>query len=587
MTTPSYLLKVVAGPDEGASIDVDARVRTIGRARDVDMVLRDLSVSRRHVQVAASAAGVRVVLCAGAAPFVVDGQPLDTIDARPGDRVVIGNTVIVIFAAPAEADASATAPSERLDIRTLLTGAAADVRGLAAAHALIEALDAADEREAAEAAVLRWAATHAHASAIDVTSGEPHPSGFDAASAAPRDAEVLERAGDDGQTTIIAVPAPGDASTWVTFTCRIPPERVSDSLRRMLVVAGRLAGSALTRVRRLEAADQEKAELRALSVGSARAFLGTSPAAQDLARLIPRLAASDAVVLLQGETGAGKTFVARLIHESGARKSEPLRIINCATIPENLLENELFGHDKGAFTGAVGVHHGALEAAGRGTVFLDEIGELPLACQAKLLSVLDERRFQRLGSNRPITLHARVLAATNRDLEAMVKNKTFRGDLYYRLGAVRVTVPALRDRAADLPLLARQILSDYAASAGRRIDGFSPAALRRIVQYPWPGNVRELRNAIEHAVVLGDGPLVEPTDFPTALQGPPEDPPDDALPTVLRLPARLAWVERCAIEAALRETGGNRTRAAALLGIHRQTLYNKLNEAEGDGDKVK
>jgi len=274
MTVAPYVLRVVGGPDDGASVDVGDRVRTVGRARDVDLVLRDLSVSRRHVQVAAAASGVRFVRCAGAAPFVVDGRPLDTIDAAPGARVVLGNTVLAVFAA----DDAAGGPAphgERLEIRTLLTGAAADVRGLAAAHELIVALDLAEERCAAEGAVLAWAAAHAHATAIDVTS-EPEPSGFDARAASG--AEIHERAAPGGESTLIAVPAPGDASAWVTFTCRVAEERVSDSLRRMLVVAGRLAGSALTRVRKLEIAEQEKAALRALSVGSARAFLGASPA---------------------------------------------------------------------------------------------------------------------------------------------------------------------------------------------------------------------------------------------------------------------------------------------------------------------
>jgi two-component system response regulator HydG len=347
--------------------------------------------------------------------------------------------------------------------------------------------------------------------------------------------------------------------------------------RRSLVVAGGVCALAIGRLYALRAVEEDRDLMRSQALGRARGFLGASPAAQRISKLLPRLAASESCVLLLGETGSGKTFVARLLHEASDRAQEPFRVINCAAIPESLLESELFGSERGAFTGAVTARAGAFEAAGAGTILLDEVAELPLSSQAKLLGVLEERRFQRIGSNREIVLRARVLAATNRDLSAMVEAGTFRRDLYYRLSVVSIPVPALRERPEDIALLAQQVLGDLAATASRRVRGFTPAALEAIQRYPWPGNVRELRNAVERAIVLGEGDLIDVADLPEIITAAGNTGTvDPAEPTLVRLPANLAWLEERAIEAALAATSGNRTRAAALLGIHRMTLVKKL-----------
>jgi len=457
------------------------------------------------------------------------------------------------------------------NIPSLLTGVAADVRGLAAIFALNEALLAAVDAPAIEAALASWAKVNAECDTTEVVeAGGKPPEATD-----PK--PVVETAASDGGTRIL-VPTDGAPTRWFAFTTKVAPHRVTDSLRRLLVLAAALCASRLVQSSLLRAAEEQGESFRRQAVGSAHAFLGSSAAAEQLARMIPKLAASDVTVLLLGETGVGKTFVARLIHESGPRKGEPLRIINCASIPENLIESELFGHERGAFTGAVSTQRGVFETAGGGTLLLDEVGELPLAGQAKLLRVLEDRRFERIGSNRALHLNARIIAATNRDLESMVATGAFRSDLFFRLSILRAVVPPLRERGDDLLLLARRILADLASGAGRRIDGFSPDALEAIRRYPWPGNVRELRNVIEHALVLGDGPVLEASDFPAAVRYTPRAAADAfgaEEPTLVELPMNEELLHVKNREAALLRSAGNKTRAAALLGIRRTTLYKK------------
>jgi DNA-binding NtrC family response regulator len=452
-----------------------------------------------------------------------------------------------------------------------MTGVGADVRGVVSLMTLVDALDAAADEDAMTAALKRWGADFLSATDAFLSSGTGDVALEIPSTEAPA---LVERPGSTPQTTLLSAPAHHAEAAWLTFTCDTAKSPLTATMRRLAVVAGRLTALAVTRQRALRRAEEERESFRQAAVGTARSFLGTSPAAIEVAKLVPRLAASDAIVLLEGETGVGKTFLARLLHDGGPRASEALRVINCAAIPETLIESELFGHERGAFTGAATARAGALESAGRGTVLLDEIGELPLASQAKLLRVLEEKRFERLGSNRPIRLEARVLAATNRDLAEMVEAGTFRRDLFYRIAVVKLRVPPLRDRGDDLVMLASRILADLAQSAGRRVEGFSPAALEAIRRYAWPGNVRELRNAIERALVVGEGRWLEPGDLPETLHGATAPQPTDEM--LVRLPARLDELEARGIQAALRATRGNQRQAALLLGISRMTLYRKL-----------
>jgi transcriptional regulator with GAF, ATPase, and Fis domain len=289
----------------------------------------------------------------------------------------------------------------------------------------------------------------------------------------------------------------------------------------------------------------------------------------DKVRLV---APTDATVLIDGETGTGKELIARAIHSSSQRRDKPLIKINCAALPTGLVESELFGHEKGAFTGAIARHTGRFELADGGTIFLDEVGELPAEAQAKLLRVLQEREFDRVGGTAPKKVDVRVIAATNRDLLKAVREKAFREDLYYRLSVFPLALPPLRERSEDIPLLASFLLDKFAARVGKRFEGIDARTLRRLMAYPWPGNVRELENVLERAVILATGPMLEVD--PDVLGQPGAKPAG-------RPSAALEDVERDHILAVLRQTKwvieGPRG-AATVLGLHPNTLRSRLKK---------
>ena len=293
-------------------------------------------------------------------------------------------------------------------------------------------------------------------------------------------------------------------------------------------------------------------------------IVGSSPAMQRVFRMVRQAAPTDATVLLEGPSGTGKELVARAIHNLSPRAKGPFVAVELAAISPSLLEAELFGHEKGAFTGAVARRVGRFEAANHGTIFLDEISEMPLEIQVKLLRVLQEREFQRLGSNDSVKTDIRIVAATNRDLAAYVRAGKFREDLYYRLNVIDLHLPALKDRAGDIPLLVGRFLKEF---GGKTI---SPEAMKLLEAYPWPGNVRELRNAVEKMCVLS----------PTGEIGE-EDVPDEMKrggARTLSTAGTLEETEKEKILAVLEEVGGNRTKAAERLGISRRTIYRKLEE---------
>jgi two-component system response regulator HydG len=303
-------------------------------------------------------------------------------------------------------------------------------------------------------------------------------------------------------------------------------------------------------------------------------IIGMSPRMQRVYKLIQKVAQHSYPVLILGESGTGKELVAHSIHFSGPRKNRPFAPVDCSSLVPTLIESELFGYVKGAFTGAQHTKQGLFESAGDGTLFLDEIGDLPIDLQAKLLRALQEREIKPVGSNERIGIRARVIAATNRDLESAIRSGSFRQDLYFRLNVVQIKLPPLRERKADIPLLVTTFLEKFSDPA-RPIHTISEDAMRRIVAYDWPGNIRELENAIERAVALGSGPILHAGDLPSNLQYTPPEKLNDVDELV-----PLEILERRAIFRALQETSGDKLAAARLLGIGKTTLYRKLKQYE-------
>jgi two-component system response regulator HydG len=307
--------------------------------------------------------------------------------------------------------------------------------------------------------------------------------------------------------------------------------------------------------------------------------IGSSPAFRRMTTLVEQVADSSATVLVQGESGTGKELVASAIHQRSARRKGPFVAVNCAALPETLLESELFGYEKGAFTGAATRKEGRFELADGGTLFLDEVADLSPVTQPKILRVLQEGEFERLGATKTIRVDVRIVAATNQDLGQMVKEKRFREDLYYRLNVITINVPPLRERREDIRVLAQHFLRIYAAKNNRTLEGFTDEAMRRLEAHAWPGNVRELENVVERGVVLARGALMDTGELPEEIAG--ATPLPEGVLTV-RIGTPLAEVGARLLDATLRATKGNKTLTAKLLGIDPRTVSRKLERQDGD-----
>jgi len=332
------------------------------------------------------------------------------------------------------------------------------------------------------------------------------------------------------------------------------------SLERLLVM-----------LRNATAANALEAENKRLKPALPFAVIGRSRPMRNLMAEVERAAGSAARVLIQGENGTGKELVARALHAAGPRRDQPFVAVNCAAIPEELVESELFGHERGAFTGATQARRGRFEEAHGGTLFLDEVGDLSPRAQTKLLRVLQEGELTRVGGNRAIRVDVRVIAATNQDLAARVATSAFREDLYFRLAVIPITVPPLRERAEDVPTLVEHFAAQVARESGRRAKAFSAAALERLRAYSFPGNVRELRNLVERLAIMSRGATIEADDVNAVL--PRTSAVSDGPP---RLADAVQEFERAQIEDALRATGGNMAQAALRLGLERSHLYKKM-----------
>ena len=333
----------------------------------------------------------------------------------------------------------------------------------------------------------------------------------------------------------------------------------------------------LERALRHRALEDEIKRLRlAVADSQPREMLGDSGAMRDVFELLARVALTNATLLITGESGSGKELVARAIHQRSERRDGPLVAINCAAMPEALLESELFGHAKGAFTDAKNARRGLFVEASHGTLFLDEIGEMPLGMQAKLLRALEERRVRPVGANAEVSFDVRIVAATNRDLDAMIAARTFREDLYYRINVVHVELPPLRSRGNDVLVLAQMFVARFAERHKKAVSGFTPEVAQKLLAYTWPGNVRELQNSLERAVALARFEQISVEDLPPKIR--------DYKPSYLVLSSAegeddvvsLEEVERRYIARVMEIVGGNKVQATKLLGIDRSTLYRKL-----------
>lgn len=394
---------------------------------------------------------------------------------------------------------------------------------------------------------------------------------------------ILENAGEEGtdqrgtaESVLCAPLVAGERCLGILYldTRNAETRFTTDDLELVSAIAG-LAAMGIENARQFEGLKQENQRLRA-EVSLTHDMVGRSARMREVYQFIERVAASDATVLIQGESGTGKELAARAIHKNSARKNQAFVALNCAALTETLLESELFGHEKGAFTSAISQKKGFLEVADGGTIFLDEVGELSPVLQAKLLRVLQEREFVRVGGTRPIKINVRFLAATNRDLQRCVQEEKFRADLYHRLNVISITLPALREHAEDIPALAEHFAARYAEKCNRDVKGISEAARACLMQYEWPGNIRELENAMERAVVVGSSEWIQPEDLPETLLETGAG--CEAAPA--KYHEAIRKLKKELILNALEQSGGNITEAAKGLGVHGNYLHRLMKNLD-------
>jgi two-component system response regulator HydG len=383
-----------------------------------------------------------------------------------------------------------------------------------------------------------------------------------AAKAGRPDREVIVISGRGGIESAVEAMKAG-AATYLRKPLRV--EEVREVVRKVVEKQG-LARTNLELRRRLD----ERFGFQGM--------IGAAPAMQRVFEVIRNVSSTTATVLILGESGTGKELVAQAVHHNSRRAGGPFLALNCAALSAGVLESELFGHERGSFTGAMRTHKGKFEAAGGGTLFLDEVGDMPLELQAKLLRVIEAREIYRVGSNDPVKVDVRLVAATHRDLRALVREGKFREDLFFRLNVVTIPLPPLRERREDIPLLAGAFLRELRATHHKEVEGFTPAALDALRACPWPGNVRELRNAIESMVVVARGRVLDVDSLPPNIGPAAPSPAARGSPATALAGLTLQEAEELLIRNALEAQGGNRERAAKALGISERTLYRKIKE---------
>ena len=618
-------LEALSGPLKGEVFSLAEGEVSIGRDPSNQISLLDSLVSRRHCVIRREADGFRLVDLESRNNTFVSGVPVRDRVLAPGDQIRVGNSVLVfqnargdsstanvslqldatpvpgaatvilrkeeaLYLQPPRPDALPATPRTVRDLNLLLNFSRSlnSVRGLAALQDKV--LDAVLAAVPADRAALLLSedgpdgftsiagrdrrlgpnqAIHASQTILNRVMKENLAvlSSDVLSDDAYRDAEsLLERR----VHSVMAVPLEvrGTVLGVLYLEASSAGARFDSDLLQLVTTLGNIAALALENARYLERLDGENRRLHE-ELNIHHSMVGESKAMREVYEFVSRVAARDSTVLVFGESGTGKELVARAVHTNSGRKDKPFVAINCAAITETLLESELFGHERGAFTGAVAQKKGKLEVAEGGTVFLDEIGELALPMQAKLLRVLQEREFERVGGTRPIKLDVRLVAATNRDLKEASRTGAFRSDLYYRLNVVSLHMPALRERREDIPLLAAFFAAQHGEKVKRKVAGISPEARACLMRYDWPGNVRELENAIERAVVLGSTELILAEDLPEAIL---EETAAAGEP-VNALAEGIREAKKVLIERAIEQANGNYTEAAKILGVHANHLF--------------
>jgi Nif-specific regulatory protein len=558
-------LIVVGGPLLGTTFRLGETELQVGRAPTAAIRITDPEVAWEHCVIRPHDGGFQLVDRRSGAGTYVNGMRVAQHCLEPDDQVSIGETVLIYREqAPLIADDS---PQQTL---------------LRACTLLFIFRAMATTQSSSHRAALETQLFHLIADLVPCSGGavllgrdEDELRAVAAGRSGPVDLEALAvRAAKEGNLLepderIVALGLYVRGDLAGILAAWFPPEEMAHitDARETLSAIATLGATALETVRDIERLQSENAQLLERIGASETGIVGDSAAIKKLLQMIERVAPLDTSVLILGESGTGKELVARALHRHSARSNKPFVAINCAAITETLLESELFGHEKGAFTGAVAQKKGKLEIGEGGTVFLDEIGELAPQLQAKLLRVLQQREFERVGGTRTMKLNVRIIAATNRDLAAEARRGAFREDLYHRLNVVSLRVPALRERPGDIPALSRFFLQRAAAQCGRRVTSISPAAERYLVQYSWPGNVRELENAIERAVVLGQSEALLPDDLPETILE------TEAVPDVPGgLNSSMVEAKRQRILSAWLEAGGDHNKAAERLNVHPNSL---------------
>jgi len=622
----SPALIAIAGPLNGTTIELTATEVCIGREAGTQVCVPSAWVSRRHCALRRQGDSVVIQDLDSRNGTFVNGIPITRQELKHGDLLTVGDCCFRFVRGAEEPAVSVSAPVELDDTNTMLlaplwlpagdapypaskpaAAVGADARALRDLSVLLTM--AAKTAAIEDSESLYWQLLGMIFEIIPADRGAILLAGSDPQELSPafawdrasgpaqpvRVSRTVVRQVVERKSAVMANDVGADLSLQTASSLRL--ERVRSVLCAPLLAGGRLLGAiyldcasegvcfdeqhlrmltavaglaalASQRVWRMESLRNENLRLRA-DLKLDHGFVGESPALRRTLELIARIAPSDSTVLLCGESGTGKELAARALHRASPRAPSPFVAINCAAIPETLLESELFGYEKGAFTGAAGQKKGQFELANGGSIFLDEIGELAPALQAKLLRVLQQREFVRLGGAQPIKVDVRLIAATNQDLRAAADQGRFRKDLFFRLNVVAITMPPLRDRPQDIPLLANYFLALCSQRCKRRVRGISAPAMECLQRYDWPGNVRELENAIEHAVLLGAGEVALPEDLPDVIvEGHPP-----AAGQAAGYHAALSELKKKLILQAFQQAEGSYTEAAHLLGVHPNYLH--------------